>query len=103
MKANFLHLILIKLLRLLLREINENTCIDTEFDQGENVPAGALSGGSVIVYLWRQKDAKIITEQLIGMNLAGGVFATMDLWTQIGDPNPKGNSCVNYGVWAWNQ
>ena len=72
MKANFLHLILIKLLRL-LREPNENTCIDAELDQGENVPAGALSSGSVIVYVWRQKDAEIITEQLIGMNLAGGV------------------------------
>ena len=39
----------------------------------DDITDGALANGSVIVYVWRQKDAEIITEQLVGMNLPGGV------------------------------
>ena len=34
---------------------------------------GLLSVGSVIVYVWRKKDAEIITEQLVGSGISGGV------------------------------
>lgn len=34
---------------------------------------GLLSEGSVIVYVWRKKDAEIITEQLVGSGVLGGV------------------------------
>jgi len=34
---------------------------------------GALSTGSVIVYVWRQKDAEVITEQLRAYGIDGGV------------------------------
>ena len=34
---------------------------------------GLLSIGSVIVYVWRKKDAEVITEQLIGSGISGGV------------------------------
>ncbi len=34
---------------------------------------GILSTGSVIVYVWRKKDAELITEQLVGSGIDGGV------------------------------
>ena len=34
---------------------------------------GLLSVGSAIVYVWRKKDAEIITEQLVGSGISGGV------------------------------
>ena len=34
---------------------------------------GALSTGSVIVYVWRQKDAEVITEQLRSYDIEGGI------------------------------
>lgn len=38
-----------------------------------DVMEGNLSKGSVIIYVWRKKDAEIITEQLLGSGLSGGV------------------------------
>lgn len=38
-----------------------------------NEMEGCLSKGSVIVYVWRKKDAEIITEQLQGSGLVGGI------------------------------
>ena len=35
--------------------------------------AGCLSKGSIIVYVWRKKDAEIVTEQLCGLGLPGGI------------------------------
>ncbi len=37
------------------------------------VRQGILSSGSVIVYVWRQRDAEVITEQLKGYDLSGGI------------------------------
>lgn len=34
---------------------------------------GILSTGSVIVYVWRQKDAEVVTEQIRAFGLDGGV------------------------------
>ena len=74
-ELTFYIVILMKLLRL-LREPKKTQDVpnfDANSDGSEAIPAGALSSGSIIVYVWRQKDAEIITEQLIGMNLSGGV------------------------------
>lgn len=37
------------------------------------VEEGCLSRGSVIVYVWRQKDTEVVAEQLIGAGVRGGV------------------------------
>ena len=37
------------------------------------VEEGCLSKGSVIVYVWRQKDTEIVSEQLVGAGVRGGV------------------------------
>ena len=37
------------------------------------IQAGCLSKGSVIVYVWRQRDAETVTEQLLGAGVQGGV------------------------------
>ena len=34
---------------------------------------GILSTGSVIIYVWRQKDAEVVTEQIRAFDLEGGV------------------------------
>lgn len=39
----------------------------------ESIPDGTLSKGSVIVYVWRQRDAEVIAEQLIADGISGGV------------------------------
>ncbi len=44
------------------RNVNSNQNLD-----------GCLSKGSVIIYVWRKKDAEIIAEQLLGSGLNGGV------------------------------
>ena len=38
-----------------------------------SIQAGCLAKGSVIVYVWRQRDAETVTEQLIGAGIQGGV------------------------------
>uniref|UniRef100_A0A7S2EUF0 DNA 3'-5' helicase n=1 Tax=Ditylum brightwellii TaxID=49249 RepID=A0A7S2EUF0_9STRA len=38
-----------------------------------NIQQGCLSSGSVIVYVWRQKDAEVVAEQLNGAGVLGGV------------------------------
>ena len=50
------------------KDLSEGTenCVDDKFE-------GLLSEGSVIVYVWRKKDAEIITEQLVGAGVIGGV------------------------------
>ncbi len=35
---------------------------------------GCLSKGSVIIYVWRKKDAEVITEQLQSAGINGGVM-----------------------------
>lgn len=37
------------------------------------IQEGCLSKGSVIVYVWRQKDTEIISEQLNAAGVSGGV------------------------------
>jgi ATP-dependent DNA helicase Q4 len=37
------------------------------------IEEGRLSKGSVIVYVWRQKDTEIVAEQLNGAGVRGGV------------------------------
>ena len=37
------------------------------------IEEGCLSKGSVIVYVWRQKDTEIVAEQLNGAGIRGGV------------------------------
>ena len=37
------------------------------------IQPGCLSKGSVIVYVWRQRDAETVTEQLLGAGVQGGV------------------------------
>lgn len=43
--------------------------------RNKNLPVeeGCLSKGSVIVYVWRQKDTEIVAEQLNGAGVSGGV------------------------------
>jgi len=38
-----------------------------------SIQPGCLSSGSVIVYVWRKRDAETVTEQLIGAGIQGGV------------------------------
>lgn len=40
---------------------------------GEEIYEGCLSSGSVIVYVWRQRDAEVLAEQLTGAGIEGGV------------------------------
>lgn len=37
------------------------------------IKEGCLSKGSVIIYVWRQKDTEVVAEQLIGAGVSGGV------------------------------
>jgi len=37
------------------------------------IEEGRLSKGSVIIYVWRQKDTEIVAEQLNGAGVRGGV------------------------------
>ncbi len=37
------------------------------------ISPGCLSSGSVIVYVWRQRDAEALAEQLNGAGVEGGV------------------------------
>lgn len=50
---------------------------DSESDLSKNhgcpIKDGSLSSGSVIIYVWRQKDAEVITEQLKGFDILGGI------------------------------
>ena len=50
-------------------EKRRNTTID---DSDSTVKDGILSNGSVIIYVWRQKDAEIVAEQLKGFDVPGG-------------------------------
>jgi superfamily II DNA helicase RecQ len=46
----------------------------TKDDQDEKYPyAGTLLQGSVIVYVWRQKDTEVVTEYLLASGVSGGV------------------------------
>ena len=38
-----------------------------------SIQPGCLSKGNVIVYVWRQRDAETVTEQLLGAGIQGGV------------------------------
>ena len=48
---------------------------DVDDKQSKKLPIeeGCLSKGSVIVYVWRQKDTEIVAEQLNGAGIQGGV------------------------------
>ncbi|KAL9183408.1 hypothetical protein ACHAXT_005195 [Thalassiosira profunda] len=48
---------------------------DDDGERSRNLPIeeGCLSKGSVIVYVWRQKDTEIVAEQLNGAGIQGGV------------------------------
>jgi ATP-dependent DNA helicase Q4 len=61
------------LLRKLLKEKKFED--DQEGRQPKKLPIkeGCLSKGSVIVYVWRQKDTEIVAEQLNGAGVLGGV------------------------------
>ena len=50
------------------KTLNEDECV-------ANKPKldGILSSGSVIVYVWRQRDAEVIAEQLLMDGVTGGV------------------------------
>lgn len=42
-------------------------------DMSDGGLTGSLSEGSVIVYVWRQKDAEVVSEQLKGFGVPGGI------------------------------
>lgn len=46
---------------------------DSEKSKKLPIEEGCLSKGSVIVYVWRQKDTEIVAEQLNGAGIRGGV------------------------------
>lgn len=48
---------------------------NTDSSSSKKLPieAGCLSKGSVIIYVWRQKDTEIVAEQLNGAGIGGGV------------------------------
>jgi superfamily II DNA helicase RecQ len=51
----------------------EDSIIERQENVKHNNFLGILSSGSVIVYVWRQKEAEVVTEQLRAYNIAGGV------------------------------
>ena len=48
---------------------------DDDDRRAKNLPIeeGCLAKGSVIVYVWRQRDTEIVAEQLNGAGIRGGV------------------------------
>lgn len=68
-----------KLLKL-LRKSEECAKLDDEYkrkyvddDETRSSFNGILSNGSVIIYVWKQKDAEVVTEQLRAYDISGGV------------------------------
>ncbi|KAL7529009.1 hypothetical protein ACHAXR_002742, partial [Thalassiosira sp. AJA248-18] len=61
--------------RYLLHKILKEKKKDDRSDRLKKLPVeeGCLSKGSVIVYVWRQKDTEIVAEQLNGAGIRGGV------------------------------
>lgn len=64
----------------MLRKSEESAKPDDEYkrkyvDDGETRSAfnGILSNGSVIIYVWKQKEAEVVTEQLRAYDISGGV------------------------------
>ncbi|KAL7501544.1 hypothetical protein ACHAWT_009813 [Skeletonema menzelii] len=55
--------------------LKEKKADDSEQRKSKKLPIeeGCLSKGSVIVYVWRQKDTEIVAEQLNGAGILGGV------------------------------
>jgi ATP-dependent DNA helicase Q4 len=37
------------------------------------IPEGCLAQGSVIVYVWRQRDAEVVAENILASSVTGGV------------------------------
>jgi ATP-dependent DNA helicase Q4 len=60
---------------LLHKLLKEKKSDDSERKQPKKLPIeeGCLSKGSVIVYVWRQKDTEIVAEQMNGAGVLGGV------------------------------
>jgi len=60
---------------LLHKILAEKKADDPRKHRNKNLPVeeGCLSKGSVIVYVWRQKDTEIVAEQLKGAGVSGGV------------------------------
>ncbi|KAK1744325.1 ATP-dependent DNA helicase, RecQ family [Skeletonema marinoi] len=55
--------------------LKEKKSDDSDRRQSKKLPIeeGCLSKGSVIIYVWRQKDTEIVAEQLNGAGVLGGV------------------------------
>eukprot|EP00978_Attheya_sp_CCMP212_P006200 scaffold14020_cov32-Attheya_sp.AAC.1 len=66
---------LVKLLKPANAKRVENGHIVNGVRTNEDQPVypGCLQSGSVIVYVWRQRDAEIIAEQLVGASVLGGI------------------------------
>ena len=47
------------------------------------IKEGCLSKGSVIIYIWQQKDTEIVAKQLNGAGICGALSITMVEWTQV--------------------
>ena len=73
---------------------------DTVERKSKNLPIeeGCLSKGSVIVYVWRQKDTEIIAEQLIGAGVSGGVVCYHGGMDAIDRTKAQSKVCIIFGV-----
>jgi len=56
-----------------IKESKDRSSHSSQICMNHDEMDGCLSKGSVIIYVWRQKDAEIITEQIHGSGLLGGV------------------------------
>ena len=54
------------------RKKNSSTADDTTNSSNDQYD-GCLSSGSVIVYVWRQKDAEVVAENITASGVQGGV------------------------------
>ena len=56
-----------------LLKLDQDHAIEEQENYGRSNFNGKLSSGSVIIYVWRQKEAEVITEQLRAYDIEGGV------------------------------
>jgi superfamily II helicase len=80
--VSFLHPFTFKLLAILKKPSQQKKhsvaggakrCVAMENLQRGEISPGCLSSGSVIVYVWRQRDAEALAEHIIAAGVEGGV------------------------------
>lgn len=67
------HYLLQRQLHKILKGKKDDGVVHDKKSKNLPIEEGCLSKGNVIIYVWRQKDTEIVTEQLIGAGVSGGV------------------------------